>query len=235
MKKKTILFWSAAFFVVLGLALASDKKEGRKKPRYSEMVDLNATMVKSYDDFKFTVTWYGKLPAITIIQEQADVVHKTVNAKPLADIRPSTYDSEKDKTETLLTAMESFEPSHVVFAGVFRFDDSKDDGRLGRFDSLDANGKVHNSEWRDLENGFPVQDVFYNSGKPILLTFKYRYRINKPFKPLYNGTPFIGTLEQTEKKLGPIDFQDVGSTRDYCVKILRHLLGKYGDDVDAGK
>jgi hypothetical protein len=219
------------FFMIAGLwlpaitdiALAQDKDGKHELPSYGELEQLEKQTVKNYEGYKISATWFGQKPAITITQEQVRLPKTIVNLKAIAEVDPETSAKEQLENQLQLTGI-----SNIKTANIKPIDR---EGDILRFDLVSNDGKVRMSEWRNINNGFSVQTVlFTDNGKLLNVVFYHRLKINEKFSNPFLGGTTVAKLDNAISILGKFDTENLDSTKDFCLKLLKHILHKAGID-----
>ncbi len=221
MKNRLILIFAILF--LSNLAFANEQLEKGRRPYLNDLIVLEKNNVKTYQGYKFDVTWLNGLPMINIDFVQIDAsTHKLMGFKSIALVVPEKSTWEQLKVKMELMALKSFNSNNINInvSGPERIQYYNDD--LYQFDVYDSNKTLGYSEWRDVNNGFPIKNVIYKSnGIPLNMVFYYNLEINKPFNPINKSSKMlVGNLNKTAQRFGGCQFDSIDDVIRFCIGLV---------------
>ena len=225
--KKVILLSALILSVCyLGDLYAKDKDEVMRKSTLLDFINLEKQAVQNFKGYKFSLIWLDDKPLILETQENEDFTTHKVDLRDILTAYPRKSIFAQTKATIALGAFKNFKADKVIQSESCKYHDDDDADSLLRFDSYDSQNKLRMSQWRTIQNGFPVEEIIFgDNGKPLGLTYYFKMVFNsKNFSLDYSGKRYHFTLKYAEEKFGPVDFDDPKDVVKFCEKLLDKAL-----------
>jgi hypothetical protein len=237
MKNKIVFIIGVCLFV-FGVSFADQEKKELEIPSLPNLINLEKKTVETYKAYRFTVNWIdGKPSVIDISQEIHNLRTRKVKVDEIVLVEPKSNSEILGGISVFKNLLTGLSISKVERSLSKNADDGEAGANLVRYDNYDSKGIVRSSEWRNGKNGTQVKYiVFSDNGKPLILHFYYKLKINQDFKPIVTSGKFLTlSLEQVVGKLGAFDYSNVDEVVEVCIKLLHQaneLQGKGNQEED---
>lgn len=180
-KMKRFNFFTMVFFFSIVSASVFADPDPTATPgviSLGSLIQQEANTVNSFDGFVFNAMIVDNLPVFSISYFQLNnKATNDANTKLLFFDQAGVSKADQDAVVAQISAFQNFQPVTVLYAGT----DEENGMKLLRFDSLDDQNVVRESEWRDAKTGFLQKHAFFDStGNLIYTKFYTKVRFNPP-------------------------------------------------------